>query len=256
MQIYSFFFTFNAPKNVLMKDIVYYETCEGSTQDKILNHLSENSGNFTALFTLNQMKGRGQYGNTWENTAFRNVAFTLAVKTSVFHSSVTLINFHTANILRCFVDNLTQKPTKIKWPNDLILNNKKTGGLLIETHRIGEESFYIIGIGLNINQENFEKFPKATSFLRETGKEFDCFEVAENLFSFLKIQFSKETADEAILKEFNLRLFRRNEVAVFQKKGLRQNGIIKEVDAEGFLWIDLEKDGLQKFFHKEIEMLY
>ena len=43
---------------------------------------------------------------------------------------------------------------------------------------------------------------------------------------------------------------------MFQIKEVRQNGIIKQVDEMGFLWVDLEKDGLKKFYHKEIEVLY
>jgi len=45
-------------------------------------------------------------------------------------------------------------------------------------------------------------------------------------------------------------------VSVFEIDQIRQNGIIKEVDDAGFLVVDLEKDGLKKFFHKEIELLY
>ena len=239
-----------------MKDLLYYETCNGSTQDKILQHLSAHSSDFTALYTLNQENGRGQYGNTWENTAFRNLAFTIAVKTSVFHNSVNLINFRTANAVRQFVDNLTQKDIKIKWPNDLILNNKKIAGMITEVHKSENESFYIIGIGININQENFEHLPKASSLLLETGKEFDCQKFAEQMFDFLKTEFSLPHTDDEILHEFNKHLFRKDEICVFQKKSSRQNGIIKMADKEGFLWIDLEQDGLQKFFHKEIEMLY
>ncbi len=45
-------------------------------------------------------------------------------------------------------------------------------------------------------------------------------------------------------------------VSVFEKNEVRQNGIIQNVDENGYIWIDLENEGLQKFFHKEIELLY
>ena len=45
-------------------------------------------------------------------------------------------------------------------------------------------------------------------------------------------------------------------VSVFEIKGIRQNGIIRNVDEEGFLWVELENQGLQKFYNKEIELLY
>ena len=59
-----------------------------------------------------------------------------------------------------------------------------------------------------------------------------------------------------ILELYHLHLYRKNEVSVFEKNKVRQNGIIKNVDETGHIWIDLENEGLQKFFHKEIELLY
>ena len=61
---------------------------------------------------------------------------------------------------------------------------------------------------------------------------------------------------EDILEDFNENLFRKNKISVFELNGVRQNGIIKYADENGFLWIDMEKDGLQKFNNKEIELLY
>ena len=59
-----------------------------------------------------------------------------------------------------------------------------------------------------------------------------------------------------ILEQYNQHLFKKGSVALFSKNNQRQNGIIQYADENGFLWIELEKEGLQKFFHKEIEMLY
>ena len=59
-----------------------------------------------------------------------------------------------------------------------------------------------------------------------------------------------------ILELYQLNLYRKNEVSVFEKNEVRQNGIIQKVDENGYIWIDLENEGLQKFFHKEIELLY
>ena len=62
---------------------------------------------------------------------------------------------------------------ELKWPNDLLLNGKKLGGILTEMH--AEPSavrFVIVGIGVNVNQEKFpaELSSAATSLLRETGR--------------------------------------------------------------------------------------
>jgi BirA family biotin operon repressor/biotin-[acetyl-CoA-carboxylase] ligase len=55
---------------------------------------------------------------------------------------------------------------------------------------------------------------------------------------------------------FNNSLFRKDEISVFELNEKRQNGIIKNADRNGNLWIELENDGLHSFYHKEIKLLY
>jgi BirA family transcriptional regulator, biotin operon repressor / biotin---[acetyl-CoA-carboxylase] ligase len=62
--------------------------------------------------------------------------------------------------------------------------------------------------------------------------------------------------EQEILNLFNKNLFRKDEISVFEKDGKRQNGIIRKADEKGELWIELEDDGLQSFYHKEIRLLY
>ena len=237
-----------------MDTIFFVEECS-STNDEILRFLPQNQTEILGIFTLNQTKGRGQYGNSWENAVDKNIAFSLAVDCRAI-SCYNLINFCTAVFLRNFVANLTDAETKIKWPNDLILNQKKISGILIEKKKIENKNYYIIGIGLNVLQGNFENLNKAGSIFTQTGKKLNPKEIAEQLFVFLKESFSVSQNFDEILNEFNLHLFKKNEIAVFEKNGIRQNGIIQKMDKNGFLWIDLENEGLQKFFHKEIELLY
>lgn len=237
-----------------MRHLVYLEQCL-STNDEILRNLPEILPDFFGLYTFNQTKGRGQYGNTWENAMNKNMAFSLAAKCSLFPSD-NLINFCTATLLRRFIVKLTSAEAKIKWPNDLILNGKKISGILIEKKKIENVSFYIIGIGLNILQENYEHLPKAGSLLTQTGQHFDPKSIAEELFYFLTSSFQDLESVEDYVSEFNDYLFRKNQISVFEKKGIRQNGIIQKMDSGGYLWIELENEGLQKFFHKEIELFY
>lgn len=227
-----------------------------STNDEISNFITSTNDDFTALFTLNQTKGKGQYGNVWQSEPEQNIAYTLAVKTKNFLVSGNLINYYTATILRDFVANLTNRDTKIKWPNDIILNGKKVSGMLIERKKIFGNDYYIIGIGININQQNFENLPKASSIFVETGKTFDLMDISEQLHLLFLKNLKKNINEIEIIEIFNEHLFKKNEVAVFEIEKTRQNGIIKSADKDGFLWVELENLGLKKFYHKEIELLY
>lgn len=236
-----------------MNSLIYFDNCS-STQDEIIDFINTRhfTEGFLAVYTYNQTKGRGQYGNTWEIFPNENLAFSFAIKTKNISVSDILFNYYTAILIRDFIANLTKTNVKIKWPNDLILKNKKICGMLFEK----KGDYLIVGIGINILQENFKNLPKAGSIITQTGLEFDLKTFAESLHTYVFEKLIQNQLPENILEIYNVHLFKRNEVSVFQKDHSRQNGIIQYADESGNLWIELEKDGLKKFFHKEIELLY
>ena len=236
-----------------MNSLIYFNNC-ASTQDELIDFLNQHylSEDFLAVYTFNQTKGRGQYGNSWENLPEENLAYSFALKTKNINVSDTCFNFYTAILVRDFIANLTKTEAKIKWPNDLILKNKKICGMLFEKNK----NYFVVGIGINILQENFKNLPKAGSVLSQTGLSFELKAFTESLHQYLFEHLVQKEIPNNILELYHLHLYRKNEVSVFEKNEVRQNGIIKNVDENGYIWIDLENEGLQKFFHKEIELLY
>ena len=236
-----------------MNSLIYFNNC-ASTQDELIDFLNQHylSEDFLAVYTFNQTKGRGQYGNSWENLPEKNLAYSFALKTKNINVSDTCFNFYTAILVRDFIANLTKTEVKIKWPNDLILKNKKICGMLFEKNK----NYFVVGIGINILQENFKNLPKAGSVLSQTGLSFELKAFTESLHQYLFEHLVQKEIPNNILELYQLHLYRKNEVSVFEKNEVRQNGIIQNVDENGYIWIDLENEGLQKFFHKEIELLY
>ncbi len=236
-----------------MNSLIYFNNC-ASTQDELIDFLNQHylSEDFLAVYTFNQTKGRGQYGNSWENLPEKNLAYSFALKTKNINVSDTCFNFYTAILVRDFIANLTKTEVKIKWPNDLILKNKKICGMLFEKSK----NYFVVGIGINILQENFKNLPKAGSVLSQTGLFFELKAFTESLHQYIFEHLVQKEIPNNILELYHLHLYRKNEVSVFEINEVRQNGIIKNVDETGHIWIDLENEGLQKFFHKEIELLY
>ena len=236
-----------------MNSLIYFNNC-ASTQDELIDFLNQHylSEDFLAVYTFNQTKGRGQYGNSWENLPEENLAYSFALKTKNINVSDTCFNFYTAILVRDFIANLTKTEVKIKWPNDLILKNKKICGMLFEKNK----NYFMVGIGINILQENFKNLPKAGSVLSQTGLSFELKGFTESFHQYLFEHLVQKEIPNNILELYQLHLYRKNEVSVFEKNEVRQNGIIQNVDENGYIWIDLENEGLQKFFHKEIELLY
>lgn len=224
-----------------------------STQDEVEKYLFQTDFG-AALYTFNQIQGRGQYGNQWLLKKDENLAYSLMIHEGQIATSLSLINFHTALIVRDFLANLTQGEVFVKWPNDLIIHGKKVCGILIERKKYNNEYYLTIGIGINVLQTEFEALSKAGSIYTQTSKKFDLKQFTLDFHRFFSYHIT--LSHDSLMLTYNEHLFNRNRVALFMVNQKRQNGIIKNVDEEGFLWIELEEDGLSRFFHKEVEMLY
>lgn len=238
-----------------MSRLFYTEECT-STNDFILQHLDSSVAEPAAVYTFNQTKGRGQYGNLWESSQNLNVAYSIAVKDESIKTSLHLFNYYTAVLTQEFIATLTSSEVFIKWPNDLIIKNRKVAGMLFERKKVEDTAFLVLGIGINVMQTDFSQLPKAGSLLTQTGKEFDLHSFAEEMYTWFRSRLQSAPSDDEILQMYNNLLYRKDEVSVFSIGGMRQNGIIKQADADGHLHINLENDGMKTFYHKEIEMLY
>lgn len=239
---------------MLTKPLLYLSEC-ASTNNTILDYAGVNPSGM-GLYTFNQNKGKGQYGNIWLCEPNLNLAYSLLFPAELINYYESIFNFHTALVLRDFIANLTHEEVKIKWPNDIILKNKKISGILIEKSKTNSVPCYIIGIGLNVLQSNFSGLPSAGSLLTQTSRRFDLLEIAERLHECLVESLCKAYPAEEILDAYNRHLFRKDRISVFELKDSRQNGIIKKVDTDGYLEVELEELGIRRFYHKEITLLY
>lgn len=237
-----------------MSQLFYLKECS-STNDEISKFLLYENSDFIGLHTFNQTKGRGQYGNVWTQTAGKNLAYTLAVNTHNILCSDFIFNYYTAIIVRDYLANLADYDVKIKWPNDIILKGKKIVGILIEKKKINQNNYFIIGTGINVLQDKFEAISNAGSLLTQTGQQFDLEDLTLNFHEFLCEKLKNIPSDQEILESFNKNLFRKDMISVFEIEKERQNGIIRNADDKGELWIELE-DGMRSFYHKEVKLLY
>ncbi|MGG7036842.1 MAG: biotin--[acetyl-CoA-carboxylase] ligase [Flavobacterium sp.] len=216
--------------------------------------------NFTIVLANSQTKGRGQMGTQWTSEPGKNLIMSLLAKDLVLDSfSIFDINVAVALSAAKTLLQLDVPNVKIKWPNDIMADSKKVGGILIENSLKTDGSLTaIIGIGINLNQTDFKHLPQASSLACVTHKSFDIDEFAAVLAKTLQkhIQLLPESVDD-FWNGYSALLFRRNEIAVFEdKSGKRFNGIIQNVSRNGKLAILLEDDTIEHFDLKEIKMLY
>ncbi|KQT22070.1 biotin--protein ligase [Chryseobacterium sp. Leaf404] len=237
-----------------MDDLFYLKQCS-STNDELAPFILYPESNFIAVHTFDQTAGRGQYGNSWKVVANKNLAYSLAVKVTSVKVSDFLFNYYTAVTVRGFIAKLTDKEVKIKWPNDIIVDYKKVCGILIEKRKFNQQQYFVLGIGINVLQESFNEISNAGSLLSQTSLFFELEEFAGEFHKFMVSDLKNMPSEGEILDVFNRNLFRKDQISVFERNGTRQNGIIRSASQSGEIHIEFE-DGIRKFYHKEIKLLY
>ena len=140
-------------------------------RDLILKNKNEIEG--LVVFSENQTDGKGQRGNSWITERGKNLTFSLFLKPSILISTQFVLSKIVSLSIVDFLMEMGVKDVKIKWPNDIYCGDKKIAGILIEnTISEGKINNCIVGIGLNVNQVNFDSsIQNATSLKLELGFE-------------------------------------------------------------------------------------
>ena len=199
----------------------------------------------TAVFAHEQFAGKGQRGKTWLSQKGENIHLSIIVKpTNINLHHQFLLIAAVATAVRAFFDRYAQSDTTIKWPNDIYFQNRKAGGILIENIISGSLwKWAVIGIGLNINQTDFDPEIKSrvVSLKQITGKSFNCLQMAKELKNEV-LKKMTELNPENIMEEYNQMLFRKGTNTWLEKDGLVFEALIKEVSTNGQLIVQTNQE--------------
>lgn len=216
--------------------------------------------NFTVVTAENQTKGKGQMGAVWNSEIGKNLIMSVLIKNFIFDSTA-IYNLNIAVSL-AVIQALEEKKIpklSIKWPNDIMSDTKKIGGILIENSIKSDGTiFSVVGLGLNVNQIDFQNLPKASSLALVCDAFFDkeelLFSVMENIKQNI---LSWNEQSDFMWQKYADNLFKKGIPMPFQdKNGQNFMGIIQGISPIGKLRILLENDTVPEFDIKEIQMLY
>ncbi len=226
-----------------------------STNEVASELLSKNEqANGMVIYTDYQSKGKGQRGNTWESEQAKNILISMILETGFVEPSdffnLTII---TSLAIQELLSEYLKDAVKIKWPNDLMYENKKIGGILIENYiRNHVIEWCIVGVGLNVNQENFiEK--KAISLANICGQQFDREELTGLLLQKIEAKYFqlKRGGAKQLWAAYLDKMYWKSEIHVFQTGDKFFNGRIIGVAPSGKLKIELD-EGERYFDFKEV----
>ena len=225
-----------------------------STNDYLLRKEKNKNKDIKICIAEEQTKGRGRRGKSWISPKFKNIYFSLnsyLKKEDLSGLSIAVALSVSKVLTKINVMSL------IKWPNDLLVGNKKICGILIETAKEGELTKVVIGIGINVNMEYSELIDQEwTSIKLEKKQSVDRNSIITEMINQLCITLNKyeqEGFDYFLNKFTSLDLLKDKEFTLKDKPN--ETFIGKGIDNKGLLIAQNLKDQrIVKFSSGEVSL--
>lgn len=211
------------------------------------------------IWTNRQTHGRGYGKNVWDSEPYKNLTFSLVLTPGFLDASEQflisqVVSLGLVDFLRSESDNVA-----IKWPNDLLVKDKKIAGMLIENSIAGTRVHSaVIGIGINLNQRVFPVYyPQATSLTCVTGKNYTTEEslrkVLDSILNWYGLLKSGEI--NAIHENYLNYFYRLGKVSSFRAGDMLFQAEIKGIDRFGQLLLEEENGTIRAWGFKSLEMI-
>lgn len=198
-----------------------------------------------------QSRGKGQFNNSWESFSGKNLLMSVVISLKKNIKKKFDLNIISSLAVIDVLNEIGFKNISIKWPNDILVGSKKIAGILIETKSKGNEIYKsIIGLGFNVNQEQFKIYDReATSIKLEKNKFFDIIVIRNNFLEKLHNRFLIDITTN--YNDYNYYLYLKGKKSTFIIGNKQIRGSIIEVDKSGEIKLRLKND-IKSFQMKEI----
>ncbi len=228
-----------------------------STNDYLKRLGDEGAVNGTLVATREQFSGKGRLGRVWESERDENIAFSILLRPNIRPNDITSITPLTGLAVCKALRQFTGLDCKIKWPNDIVVGNKKLVGILTElSAELNAISYVVIGVGINVDQVIFprEISKKATSIYRETRTYFNKNELIVAVIN----QIEKEFVDSnfelkgTALKEYSDLCISIGKEVGFTRDDKSMTGTATAISENGELLVTLEDGSVCNVYSGEV----
>lgn len=242
--------------DLIGRNFIYADEVD-STNSALLKDPKYNV-NGTVLLAEKQHKGRGRKDRVWYSTKDLNLTFSILLTgVNYINKNINLMNFAVSLAVANSIENLHQLKTDLKWPNDVLINNKKIAGILIETTSEGSTiKRMVIGIGINVNQAIFQGnfLIEPTSIKTELDMPVERERLlAEILNNFEDIYHRLDFNPESVLNDWRAKCRMIGEKVTIIEGDSERYGIFDDIDSDGFLLLK-EKDKIEKIHYGDVSL--
>lgn len=243
----------------LGKELICYKET-GSTNNDVKKVAEEGAKEGLVIVADMQNGGRGRRGRVWQTPSGTSIAVSFLLRPDIRPENASMLTLVSAVAVARTINEIIPDACTIKWPNDVLLHNKKVCGILTEMAAEPEVIHYVIpGIGINVNQESFPEDIRdiATSILIETGAKYNRSALVARLLEIFEEEYALflETQDlTRILPTYHSMLANKDkEVRVLDPKG-EFNGIARGIDRLGQLQVELETGKIVSVYAGEVSV--
>ena len=234
---------------------LHYQETMGSTQDDAHHLAFLGAPEGTLVLAEAQTAGRGRFQRPWITDPGGSLTLSLILKPR-------LAGLPKLNMLACLavlfsIRRLTGLPSKIKWPNDILIGGKKVCGILIDSQmRIDEVEYAIVGIGLNVNLDpaKYPEIPSATSISAEVGHPVSRLDLLVNILADMERLYEGIQRQEPVHEVWSLFLDTLGRDIVVRWGDVTEQGRAETVDEDGNLLLRRPDGSLVRVIAGEVTL--
>jgi BirA family biotin operon repressor/biotin-[acetyl-CoA-carboxylase] ligase len=234
---------------------IHYYPEVTSTMDIAKNLARDGCDDFTVVIADRQNKGRGRLNRTWISSD-GGLYFTIILRPKIPISISSRISFAASLTLARTIRKEFNIKAMVKWPNDILVDERKISGMLSEMDaEAGQVNFINIGIGLNVNNDPSDYEPQASSLKKILGYHVSRNELLANYLNEFENRLKQADHDSVVSewKKYTLTLNRRVKIVTKQEV---TEGLAVDVDKDGALILKADDGALKKIrygdcFHQD-----
>jgi len=234
---------------------IYYFGIVSSTMDSAIELGMKGCAEGTLVLAEAQSKGRGRLGRGWFSPKYKGIYLSLILRPKILPNSASLLTLLCAVSICEAIKEVTDLDAQIKWPNDILINRKKLGGILTDLNaEMDTTHFVIIGIGLNVNNDKRSLVEGATSLREQKKEKINRASLLQEILRKIEINYLlfKEKGNGCIIekwRDYNITLGKRVKI-VCQKKHLEGQAL--DIDVDGGLLVRCDSGLIEKIMTGDV----
>lgn len=239
------------------KTIYSFDTLD-STNDVAKEYANNNCPDGTIIIAEQQKNGKGRLGRSWTSSPYQNITFSIVLRPNLAPHQLSIITLIIGLAVCKAIRSISKCDAMIKWPNDIIIGNKKICGILTEISAEAEQINYIVcGIGINVNCSfSFEDIAyKSTSLFMETQRVYKRKRIVQVLLAEIeKVYLDYMNSPTAVLEEYKKYCVSLGKVVSAQQRKEPISGVAIDISDGGELIIESETKQLFTIFSGEVSV--